>query len=227
MLMPASLVQVGTLGNHPNCAVYLETVAKISDQFAANTMLIPRRTVTMPILRRRRRRTWRLCLLSASATRGFLAVGTRLFPCAIGRAGLRARKNEGDGATPRGTWPVVEVLYRADRGGRRPATPVRSKTIRRDDGWCDAPGDRNYNRAVRHPYGASAERLWRDDGLYDLVLVLGYNDRPRVSGRGSAIFMHLARDDLAPTAGCIALAERDLRLLLATMLPSTVVVARK
>ena len=84
------------------------------------------------------------------------------------------------------------------------------RAIRPRDGWCDAPADRNYNRPVRHPYPASAERLWRADGLYDVVVVLGYNDRPRVRGRGSAIFMHVARPGYAPTEGCIALARPHL-----------------
>jgi L,D-peptidoglycan transpeptidase YkuD (ErfK/YbiS/YcfS/YnhG family) len=96
--------------------------------------------------------------------------------------------------------------------------------LRADDGWCDAAGDRNYNRRVRHPYPASAERLWRQDGLYDLVVVLGYNDRPRLQGRGSAIFVHIARPGYRPTAGCIALARADM-LQLARLLGRRSVVA--
>ena len=95
---------------------------------------------------------------------------------------------------------------------RRTALPLRSIGVL--DGWCDDPLDRNYNRRVRHPYPASAERLWRSDHLYDLVVVLGYNDRPRVAGRGSAIFMHVAGPGYAPTAGCIALRLPDLKRLL-------------
>jgi L,D-peptidoglycan transpeptidase YkuD (ErfK/YbiS/YcfS/YnhG family) len=90
--------------------------------------------------------------------------------------------------------------------------PVRA--IRRHDGWCDASADRNYNRPVRLPYAASAERLWREDALYDVVVVLDYNKRPRVRGRGSAIFMHVARPGYAPTEGCIALARGHLLRLL-------------
>jgi L,D-peptidoglycan transpeptidase YkuD (ErfK/YbiS/YcfS/YnhG family) len=91
--------------------------------------------------------------------------------------------------------------------------PVRH--IRNSDGWCDAPSDRNYNRSVRHPYPASAERLWRDDQLYDVIVVVDYNRCPRIRARGSAIFMHVARTGWCPTEGCVALAERDLRRLLA------------
>src|SRR6185437_16550486 len=83
------------------------------------------------------------------------------------------------------------------------------------DGWCDAPGDAAYNRLVRRPYAASAEPLWRADALYDLLIVLGYNDAPAMPGRGSAIFLHLAAGDYAPTEGCVALARADLLAVLA------------
>ncbi|MEZ5852679.1 MAG: L,D-transpeptidase family protein [Hyphomicrobiaceae bacterium] len=136
-----------------------------------------------------------------------------MWRCALGRTGRHGRKREGDGATPVGRWRLLDVLYRADRVSRpRTALPVRA--IRAEDGWCDAAGDRNYNRPVTHPYPASAERLWRPDALYDLVVVLDYNVRRRVRGRGSAIFMHVARPGYAPTEGCIALSERDMRNIL-------------
>jgi len=129
-------------------------------------------------------------------------------------------KREGDGATPIGAWPLRAVMYRPDRTAR-PRCALRVSPIRPDDGWCDDPSDRNYNRPVRLPYPASHELLWREDHLYDLVVVLGYNDGPRIRGRGSAIFMHLAAPDFAPTAGCIALREPDLRKLLALAGPHT------
>jgi L,D-peptidoglycan transpeptidase YkuD (ErfK/YbiS/YcfS/YnhG family) len=105
------------------------------------------------------------------------------------------------------------VLYRSDRG-RRPLTPLPVRQIAPEDGWCDAPADPNYNRAVRHPYPGSAERLWRDDSIYDIVVVLGHNVRPRVRGAGSAVFMHLARPGYGPTEGCIALKREHLLQLL-------------
>jgi L,D-peptidoglycan transpeptidase YkuD (ErfK/YbiS/YcfS/YnhG family) len=134
-------------------------------------------------------------------------------PCALGRAGCRARKREGDGATPVGRWPMLRVLYRPDRVPR-PRTKLPARPIRESDGWCDAPADRNYNRPVRLPYPASAEAMWRHDGLYDLVVVLDYNVRPRLRGRGSAIFMHVAKPGYAPTEGCIALARPHLLRIL-------------
>lgn len=160
-----------------------------------------------------RARSLRVFSLSARSTRGVVALGGMRFACALGRAGLAARKREGDGATPAGRWDLRMVLYRADRV-RRPQTRLPAKPIGTMDGWCDERVDRNYNRPVRHPCRASAERLWRDDALYDLLVVLGYNMRPRIKGRGSAIFMHLARPGYAPTEGCIALASPHLLRLL-------------
>ncbi|WP_371198987.1 L,D-transpeptidase [Hyphomicrobium sp. 99] len=136
-------------------------------------------------------------------------------PCALGRSGIKALKREGDGATPRGRFAVRYAFYQP--GTKRPRTALALHTIRRDDGWCDSPLDRNYNRPVKLPYKASAENLWRSDGLYDLVVVLGYNDVPRKRNRGSAIFMHIARGDLQPTEGCVALKSKDLRRLLSIL----------
>ena len=154
--------------------------------------------------------------------RGWLAAGPLRWACALGRGGRQALKREGDGATPIGVWPLRRVLYRADRVAR-PRTSLPVSLIRPHDGWCDDPRDRNYDCPVRLPYPASHERLWRDDHLYDIVVVLGYSDGPRIRGRGSAIFMHLAAPDFTPTAGCIALREADLRKLLAIAGPRTVV----
>jgi L,D-peptidoglycan transpeptidase YkuD (ErfK/YbiS/YcfS/YnhG family) len=152
--------------------------------------------------------------LCARSARGIVKLGGLAFPCALGRAGRRVRKREGDSATPIGRWRMTEVLYRADRV-RRPATALPVRPIRRDDGWCDAPADRNYNRAVRHPYPASAEHLWRADPLYDVVVVLSHNAMPRVRGLGSAVFMHVAKPGHGPTEGCVALRREHLLRLLA------------
>jgi L,D-peptidoglycan transpeptidase YkuD (ErfK/YbiS/YcfS/YnhG family) len=144
---------------------------------------------------------------------GGVRLGVLNFSCAFGRGGRRVRKREGDGATPVGRWQVLGVLYRADRV-RRPLTSLPLRAISSNDGWCDAPADRNYNRPVRHPYPASAERLFRCDGLYDIVVVLSHNARPRVRGGGSAIFMHVARPGYGPTEGCIALKREHLLRLI-------------
>ena len=127
---------------------------------------------------------------------------------AIGPGGIAIKGGEGDGITPRGSFPVREIFYRADRIAK-PATALPLRAIEEDDGWCDAPDDPNYNRLVKLPYPASAETMWREDHLYDLVAVLGYNDDPVVPGKGSAIFLHLARPDYSATHGCVALAYDD------------------
>jgi len=148
--------------------------------------------------------------------------------CALGKGGLKpaAEKREGDGASPIGAWPFRRVLYRPDKGPP-PKTALPVEAIQPDDGWCDAPADPAYNRPVALPYPASAERLWRDDGLYDLVVVLGHNDDPVIPGLGSAIFLHLARPDYGPTEGCVALARKDLEALLAAAAPGDVLAIRE
>ena len=135
---------------------------------------------------------------------------------------MRTLKREGDGATPLGVLRVSNVLYRSDRI-QRPRTALPVRPVRKEDGWCDAPADRNYNKPVKLPYPASAENLWRSDTLYDVVVVLDYNIRPRVRNRGSAVFMHLARPDYSPTAGCIALQRSHLLLLLSRLARGSIV----
>ena len=151
--------------------------------------------------------------LNAAAQRGYLVYGPYRMPCALGRTGVKARKHEGDMATPRGRFRLRGVFYNPDRGSR-PKTALALRPLRRSDGWCDSPIDRNYNRRVSLPYGTSAERLWRDDDVYDVIVVIGYNDAPRIRNRGSAIFMHLARPGFVATEGCVALRGADLRRLL-------------
>lgn len=135
------------------------------------------------------------------------------FRCAIGRGGYALDKREGDGATPIGTWPFRRVYYRPDRVAP-PKTGLKTAPIVETDGWCDAPDDPAYNRPVTLPYPASHEEMWREDHLYDIVVVLGHNDDPPVPGRGSAIFMHVAREGYLPTEGCIALKREDLEKVL-------------
>jgi L,D-peptidoglycan transpeptidase YkuD (ErfK/YbiS/YcfS/YnhG family) len=160
----------------------------------------------------------RLRLVNASATRGILAIGNLVLPCVIGRAGTKALKREGDGATPKGHWQLRHVLVRRDRIAFL-ATGLPLSAIARRDGWCDAPDDRNYNRPVRLPYPASHERLWREDNLYDVVVVLSHNERPRRRFGGSAVFLHIADRHGKPTAGCVALSLADMRKLLAHCKP--------
>ena len=113
-------------------------------------------------------------------------------------------KREGDGATPAGYFPFRRVLFRTDRVVVRTRLPV--TPIARQDGWCTDPDDRDYNQPITLPRHGRYENLWRDDHLYDIVVVIGYNDAPAVPGGGSAIFLHVARSELSPTDGCVAVA---------------------
>jgi L,D-peptidoglycan transpeptidase YkuD (ErfK/YbiS/YcfS/YnhG family) len=151
---------------------------------------------------------------TASST-GLLQWGGHKVRCALGRTGVTPgeSKREGDGASPIGVWPMRQLFWRADRLAR-PATGLPAVEIIPEAGWCDDPADPFYNRPVILPYPASHERLWRDDHVYDLIVELGYNDAPVVPDKGSAIFLHVAREDYSPTEGCIACALPDLLALL-------------
>jgi len=149
---------------------------------------------------------------------GRLERGDRGWRCALGSAGIVADKREGDGGTPAGVFLLRRVLYRADRL-RRPSTGLPVEAIAADQGWCDDPAHPDYNRPVRLPFAAGHETLWREDCLYDVVVILGHNDAPPIPGKGSAIFMHVARPDYGPTEGCVALAETDLLEVLADCRP--------
>ncbi|HCX69446.1 L,D-transpeptidase family protein [Parvibaculum sp.] len=148
---------------------------------------------------------------------GELRLGEFRFPCALGRTGVKREKREGDGATPLGCFPLRELRYRQDRLSA-PETKLPLIPISPSDGWCDAPEDALYNRPVRLPYPASAETMWREDHLYDLVVVLGHNDDPVIAHAGSAVFFHLVREDdgqLQATEGCVALRLEDMLRVLA------------
>lgn len=158
--------------------------------------------------------------INACSTRGVLACGGLLVPCALGRSGRRFLKTEGDGATPVGIWGLQQGFYRADRL-LRPGSQVPFLALRSGWGWCETVGDRNYNRKVTIPYASAHEELKRADHLYDIVIETSHNRKPRIQGRGSAIFLHLARPDYGATAGCIALSLRDMRKVLAFCSPKT------
>jgi L,D-peptidoglycan transpeptidase YkuD (ErfK/YbiS/YcfS/YnhG family) len=148
----------------------------------------------------------------------------RRLPCAIGHGGIAAEKREGDGVTPAGCWRILGLRWRADRlgrpRGRLPAAPIGPR-----DGWCDSPGDPRYNRPVRLPYPASAERMRRGDRLYDLVAILDHNAAGR-PGAGSAIFLHCWKGPRRPTAGCVAFRPRDLAAIVAAWAPQSRVIVR-
>jgi L,D-peptidoglycan transpeptidase YkuD (ErfK/YbiS/YcfS/YnhG family) len=156
-------------------------------------------------------------------TRGWLIAGALALPVALGRGGIKANKREGDGGTPRGHFRPRRLWWRVDKHPR-PATLLPLRRIGKDDGWCEDPASRHYNRPVKVPPGSTADRLARADGLYDFIVEIDHNTRPRVAGRGSAVFIHVARPGFKPTAGCIALKTNTLRRLLARLSPQTKIV---
>jgi L,D-peptidoglycan transpeptidase YkuD (ErfK/YbiS/YcfS/YnhG family) len=158
-------------------------------------------------------------------TRGWLIAGSQAFPVALGRGGILANKREGDGGTPRGVFRPLRLWWRADRGAR-PRTRLPVRRIGPDDAWCEDPADRRYNRPITMAGGRAGDRLRRDDHLYDLIIEIDHNARPRVAGRGSAVFIHLARPGLAPTAGCVAMPKARLCHLLEKTSPATRIIIR-
>ncbi len=146
-------------------------------------------------------------------------------PAACGWGGVRPDKREGDGASPEGSFALVHLYYRADRIAP-PPTNLPMSALRPNDGWVDDPADPRYNRLVRLPYPAHHEEMWRADALYDLVVLIGYNTDPPLPGRGSAIFLHVARPDFAPTEGCIAVARDVLAGLLGSLGPGSMITIR-
>lgn len=142
------------------------------------------------------------------------------YPCAWGKAGVSQTKQEGDNTTPIGKFKLREIYYRADR---IPAYLIKTSLpiniITRDDAWCDDVDSKSYNQHIKLPFKGSYENLWRNDALYDVVIVIGYNDKPIKTGKGSAIFLHIAQNQYQPTHGCITLAKNDLLAILPYLTP--------
>jgi L,D-peptidoglycan transpeptidase YkuD (ErfK/YbiS/YcfS/YnhG family) len=160
------------------------------------------------------------------ASRGLLRAAGHVFPCALGKGGIKALKREGDGGTPLGRMKLIKGYYRHGRLASL-RSGIQLSRIGPDDGWCDDPGDRNYNRAVRLPCAASHERMMRFDRLYDCCIVLDYNLRPRRRGAGSAIFFHIAHPDFRPTEGCIAVSPQVMARLLPRLSTRTVLIVER
>lgn len=156
-------------------------------------------------------------------SRGWLIAGGLTIPVALGRGGILANKREGDGGTPRGTFHPLRLWWRPDRGPP-PRTHLPVRIIGPDDAWCEDPKSRHYNRPIHRSSAGEADRLMRDDHLYDLIVEIDHNTRPRIAGRGSAVFLHLARDNFGPTAGCVAMTRGNLQRLLARIGPRTKIV---
>jgi L,D-peptidoglycan transpeptidase YkuD (ErfK/YbiS/YcfS/YnhG family) len=155
--------------------------------------------------------------------RGWLIAGALAIPVAVGRSGIRANKREGDGGTPRGVFRPRRLWWRDDRHVR-PRTFLATRAIGPTDAWCEDPQSRHYNRPVRLEPGRGGDRLKRDDHLYDFIIEIDHNTSPRIAGRGSAVFLHLARENFGPTAGCVAMTRSAMLRLLRRLGPRTRIV---
>ena len=156
-------------------------------------------------------------------TRGWLTAGGRAIPVALGRGGILANKREGDGGTPKGIFRPRQLWWRADRYPR-PPTFLPSRAIGPQDAWCEDPASRHYNQPVRLDREQGGDRLRRDDHLYDFIVEIDHNTDPRIAGRGSAVFLHLARDNFGPTAGCVSMTRASMLHLLKRLGPETKIV---
>jgi L,D-peptidoglycan transpeptidase YkuD (ErfK/YbiS/YcfS/YnhG family) len=177
-----------------------------------DTLCKPMRQLIFSLIRVRRG--------AAGRSHGVLLAGRHAIPVVLGRSGIAANKREGDGATPRGRFTLIRLWWRADRL-TRPRTRLPVRRLDPALAWCENPADRRYNRPFRRSANEPGDRLWRDDRLYDLVIEISHNTRPRVAGRGSAVFVHVARPDRSGTAGCVALPAKDLQRLLGRLGPNT------
>jgi L,D-peptidoglycan transpeptidase YkuD (ErfK/YbiS/YcfS/YnhG family) len=155
--------------------------------------------------------------------RGWLTLDGRAVPVALGRGGIKANKREGDGGTPRGVFRPRRLWWRADRHPR-PATVLPVRAIGPEDAWCEDPHSRHYNHPVRLDRSRAGDRLKRDDHLYDFIVEIDHNISPRIAGRGSAVFLHLARENFSPTAGCVSMTEQAMLRLLQRLGPETKIV---
>jgi L,D-peptidoglycan transpeptidase YkuD (ErfK/YbiS/YcfS/YnhG family) len=173
-----------------------------------------------------RDRPWSAIRVRASAgnpRRGWLTAANLTIPVALGRGGIRANKREGDGGTPRGCFRPRQLWWRGDRHSRPPTfLPVRA--IGTEDAWCEDPADRHYNQPIRLGRGQGGDRLKRADHLYDFIVEIDHNTRPRIPGRGSAVFLHLARDNFGPTAGCVSMTKSAMLQLLRRLGPRTKII---
>ncbi len=155
--------------------------------------------------------------------RGWLTAGGQTIPVALGRGRIIANKREGDGGTPKGTFRPRRLWWRADRNPR-PHTFLPIRAIRPEDAWCEDPHSRHYNRPVRLDRDHRGDRLRRDDHLYDFIVEIDHNTSPRIAGRGSAVFLHLARENFSPTAGCVSMTKSAMLRLLRRLGPRTKIV---
>jgi L,D-peptidoglycan transpeptidase YkuD (ErfK/YbiS/YcfS/YnhG family) len=142
--------------------------------------------------------------------------------CAVGKRGIGTKRREGDLITPRGKFKIKSILYRKDRIFNF-KSKIKKLPIQKNMGWCDDPKSKHYNKLIKFPFRYSAERLHRKDNTYDIILVLNYNLNPIKKGKGSAIFIHVAKKNYKSTAGCIAISKRNLNKIIKKINKKTIV----
>ena len=140
---------------------------------------------------------------------GYLKYKNLKFRCALGKAGVKKKMMEGDNITPKGIFKIIKIYYRPDKI-KKIKTLIKKIKIKKNMGWCDDPNSRFYNKLINLPTKYSHEKLYRNDRLYDLIVVLSYNTNPIIKNKGSAIFMHIANNSYKKTKGCIALKKEHL-----------------
>ena len=140
---------------------------------------------------------------------GYLQYKNLKFRCALGKAGIKKKEKEGDNVTPKGIFKIISIYYRPDRI-KNIITTVKKIKIKKNIGWCDDPNSHFYNQQISLPNKFGHEKLYRNDSLYDLILVLNYNVNPIIKNKGSAIFIHIAKKNYKKTKGCIALKKKHL-----------------
>ena len=133
--------------------------------------------------------------------------------CSIGKNGISYKKKEGDNKTPRGKFKLKYILYRKDRITNL-KTKLKKIVICKEMGWCDDPNSKYYNQMVKLPFKGSAEKLWLKDNIYDIIIIIDYNLNPVIKFKGSAVFLHLAKNSYQSTKGCVAINKNDMKLLL-------------
>ena len=154
---------------------------------------------------------------------GYLKYKNLKFRCALGKAGIGKKKIEGDNITPKGSFDIVKIYYRNDRV-KKISSKFKLIKITKKMGWCDDPNNKSYNQLINLPTNCKYEKLYRKDNVYDLVIVLNYNIKPTIKNKGSAIFIHVARQNYKKTAGCIALKKNHLKKLIKTIEKNTKVI---
>ena len=147
---------------------------------------------------------------------GYLKYKNFKFRCALGKAGIKEKKFEGDNITPRGTYRIIKVFYRSDRI-KNLTTRITKIKIKKNMGWCDDFKSKDYNKLIKIPFKYSYEKLFRADHIYDVVILINYNYKPIIRNKGSAIFVHIAKKNYQKTAGCIALKKQHILKILSNI----------